>query len=105
MLKTYKFDQLDGHPVIAPFDQQVKEPRSKWEEILRSPPSQLTDDINNSSRDTWILVLVLQSLLDFGPRRPQRLWVHECKSVQGDDCLLANHGHRVRQTWDQIGKD
>jgi hypothetical protein len=102
---TYELDELDGHPVVVAFDQQVKQARRKRQEVLWSPPSQFAHDVYDGGRHTGILLVVLQTLLDLGPRGAQCLWIHEGKSVEGHDRLLADHGVRVCQARYQIGED
>src|SRR5690349_24525741 len=97
-ITTYKLDQLNSHPVVPAFDQEIKQPRCKWQEVLRPSPTQFADDIYNSRCHAGILVFVQQTLLNFRPRRSQRLWVHKGKAIQGDDRLLADLGARMGQT-------
>lgn len=67
-------------------------------------PAQLANNIDNSGRDTRILVRIHESFLDLGPCCAQGLGVDERQSVQRDERLLSNIRVTVVEPRQQICK-
>jgi hypothetical protein len=97
--QAYQFYDLDRHPIVAAFDQEVKEPRRKGEKVLRSSPSKFADYIHHRCSHTRILTLVHQNIFNLRPSWSKRFWVDQRQSVQSNDGLLPNVGVGVRQPW------
>lgn len=76
-MSAHKFDQLYCHPVVATVYEKLEKPWGEGQEVVGSPPTKLTDDIDDGGRDTWVLILCHKTFLDLWPCCPQSFWVYQ----------------------------